>query len=255
MKPIAAIIVFFSLMLPSLFLSYGNYTITKEYIINDVNQALAQTILYKAYDHITVDTLKVFRSKLQIDQLKETSYLSICTEEPSKIPFCSDTMSYKIGDERLHIRAYPNCSKAAIFGMSEQKLPSILFIISILWGLSSIMFFRMKSSEKVNDHIESEMINVGALHFSKSSNLFFDETRKEIYFTPMQYQLMKMFMIAKGHRLSMEEICHTLWPGKEDARDTLYTLVRRIKPVLEKACNVKIETEKGHFYVLKTKKI
>ncbi|WP_283388958.1 helix-turn-helix domain-containing protein [Barnesiella viscericola] len=253
MKPIAAIIVFFSLMLPSLFLSYGNYTTTKEYIINDVNQALAQTILYKTYDHITVDTLKVFRSKLQIDQLKETSYLSICTEEPSKIPFCSDTMSYKIGDERLHIRAYPNCSKAAIFGMSEQKLPSILFIISILWGLSSIMFFRMKPSEKVNNIIELETISVGALHFSKSSNLFFDEARKEIYFTPMQYQLMKMFIIAKNHRLSVEEICHSLWPGKEDARDTLYTLVRRIKPVLERACNVKIEAEKGHFYVLKTK--
>lgn len=253
MKPIAAIIVFFSLMLPSLFLSYGNYTTTKEYIINDVNQALAQTILYKTYDHITVDTLKVFRSKLQIDQLKETSYLSICTEEPSKIPFCSDTMSYKVGDERLYIRAYPNCSKAAIFDMSEQKLPSILFIISILWGLSSIMFFRMKPSENVNNIIESGTISVGTLYFSKSSNRFWNEKRQEIYFTPMQHRLMQMFIAADGNRLSVEEICHTLWPGKEDARDTLYTLVRRIKQVLEKACNVKIETEKGHFYVLKTK--
>lgn len=253
MKPIAAIIVFFSLMLPSLFLSYGNYTTTKEYIINDVNQALAQTILYKTYDHITVDTLKVFRSKLQIDQLKETSYLSICTEAPSNVTFCSDTMSYKVGDERLYIRAYPNCSKAAIFDMSEQKLPSILFIISILWGLSSIMFFRMKPSENVNNIIESGTISVGTLYFSKSSNRFWNEKRQEIYFTPMQHRLMQMFIAADGNRLSVEEICHTLWPGKEDARDTLYTLVRRIKQVLEKACNVKIETEKGHFYVLKTK--
>lgn len=38
-----AITVFFSLMIPSLFLSYGNYTTAKEYIIDDVNQALTQT--------------------------------------------------------------------------------------------------------------------------------------------------------------------------------------------------------------------
>lgn len=254
MKPIAAIIVFFSLMLPSLVLGFGNYATTKENIIADVNQALAQTILDKSSDRITVDTLRVFRSKLKIDELRATSYLSICTEAPSNVTFCSDTMSYKVGDERLYIRAYPNCSKAAIFGMSEQKLPSILFIISILWGLSSIMFFRMKPSENVNNIIESETISVGSLHFSKSSNRFWNEKRQEIYFTPMQHRLMQMFIAADGHRLSVEEICHTLWPGKEDARDTLYTLVRRIKPVLGKACNVKIEAERGHFYVLKTEK-
>ena len=47
MKPITAITVFFSLMIPSLFLSYGNYTIAKEYIIDDVNQALAQTVVFQ----------------------------------------------------------------------------------------------------------------------------------------------------------------------------------------------------------------
>lgn len=67
MKPITALIVFFSLMLPSLILSYGNYTTTKEYIIEDVNQALAQTILLKKYDRITADTLKVYRSNLKIE--------------------------------------------------------------------------------------------------------------------------------------------------------------------------------------------
>lgn len=97
MKPITAITVFFSLMIPSLFLSYGNYTTAKEHIIDDVNQALAQTILYKQSDRITADTLKVYRSKLKIDQLKKTSYLAMCTEETSNVSFCSDTMTYKCG--------------------------------------------------------------------------------------------------------------------------------------------------------------
>lgn len=252
MKPITAIIVFFSLMLPSLMLSFGNYAITKEHIIADVNQALAQTILYKSSDHITADTLKVFRSKLKIDELRETSYLSICTAEPSKVAFCSDTMSYKVGNERLHIRAYPNCSKAAIFGMSEQKIPSILFALSLIWGAFSIMYLRTKPLRE-NYPVESGVIAVGTLYFSKSSNLFLNEKKQEIYFTPMQHRLMQMFVAADNHKLSVEEICQTLWPGKDDARDTLYTLIRRLKPILESVSNVRIEAMKGHFYILTTK--
>lgn len=96
MNPFIAITVFFSLMIPSLFLSYGNYTTAKEYIIDDVNQALAQIILHKQSDRITTDTLKMYRSKLKIDQPKETSYLVMCTEESSHVSFCSDTMTYNI---------------------------------------------------------------------------------------------------------------------------------------------------------------
>lgn len=69
----------------------------------------------------------------------------------------------------------------------------------------------------------------------------------------MQHQLMKMLITTKNHRLSIKEICHCLWPGKEDARDTLYTLVHRLKPILEKVSDVKIETVNGHFYILKTR--
>lgn len=87
MKPITAIIVFFSLMFPALFLGYNNYAEAKENIIKDVNQALAKTVIYKMPTKITADTLQVFKSNLQINQLKETSYLSLCTEEPSKITF------------------------------------------------------------------------------------------------------------------------------------------------------------------------
>ena len=74
MKPITAIIVFFSLMFPALFLGYNNYAEAKENIIKDVNQALAKTVIYKMPTKITADTLQVFKSNLQINLLKETSY-------------------------------------------------------------------------------------------------------------------------------------------------------------------------------------
>ena len=73
MKPITAIIVFFSLMFPALFLGYNNYAEAKENIIKDVNQALAKTVIYKMPTKITADTLQVFKSNLQINQLKETT--------------------------------------------------------------------------------------------------------------------------------------------------------------------------------------
>ena len=92
MKPIVAIIVFFSLMVPSLFLGYANYMTAKENIIEDVNQALVKTVLSSHPERITADTLRVFKSNLQIGQLKGTSYLSLCTDEPSKVSFCSDTV-------------------------------------------------------------------------------------------------------------------------------------------------------------------
>ena len=96
MNPFIAITVFFSLMIPSLFLSYSNYTTTKKYILDDVNLALTQTILYKQSDRITADTLKVYRSNLKIDMFKKTSYLALCTEESSNVSFCSNTMTYNI---------------------------------------------------------------------------------------------------------------------------------------------------------------
>ena len=251
MKPITAIIVFFSLMLPSLFLSYGNYTTAKEHIIDDVNQALAQTILYKIPDQITADTLRIYRSKLKIEQLKETSYLTICTDEPSKSALCSDTMSYKYGNERLHIRAYPNCSKAAVFGMSEQTIPGMLFTISMLWGIFSIIYLHKKNNVSLSIKTDDQSIVFGNLRFSDSRSMFYNEHEEEIHFTPMQFAFMKMLITSEYRKMSVTEICDKLWPGKDNAKESLYTLVRRLKPVVENNSNIRIISDKGGYYSLK----
>lgn len=253
MKPITAIIVFFSLMVPPLFLGYANYTTAKENIIEDVNQALAKTVLYEKPVRITADTLRVFRSNIQISLLKETSYLSLCTEEPSKIPFCSDTVSFKTENERLYIRAYPNCSKATIFSISEQTFPSILLAISVLWGIFSMIYLHRKGIATLIASSDCQIVTFGNLFFSTSSGQFYNEQKETIHFTPMQLSLMKMLMISENKRLSADEICHNLWPKKENARETLYTLIRRLKPIVEKNSNVKIIAGKGGYYALSIK--
>lgn len=253
MRPTIAITVFFSLMLSALFLGYVNYATAKEKIIEDVNQALAKTVLCKKPDKITIDTLHIFKSNLQISQLKETSYLSLCTDEPSRISFCSDTISFKTEDERLYIRAYPNCSRATIFSVSEQTLPEILFLISLLWGMFSTVYLRKKDNTSPYTAFNNQVAIFGNLFYSASSNQFYDEKKEVIYFTPMQLSLMKMLMASENKRLSVDEICHSLWPGKTNAKESLYTLVRRLKPIVERNSNVRIVAEKGGYYVLSIK--
>lgn len=252
MKPTTAIIVFFSLMLTSLFLGYNNYKTAKENIIEDINQALAKTILNDKANRITKDTLNVFKSNLQMNKLKETAYLTLCTEEPSNVSFCSDTMIYKCGEERLHVRAYPNCSKAAIFSMSEQTFPGMLFIASLLWGMFSMFYLNHKKSQYPSLQLDNQPIVFGDLTFSDSHSLFYNGNNEEIHFTPMQFAFMKILITSECKKVPVNDICKKLWPGKDNSKETLYTLVRRLKPVVESNSNVRIISDNGGYYSLKT---
>ena len=72
----------------------------------------------------------------------------------------------------------------------------------------------------------------------------------EVKFTPMQQQLMEMLWLSPSHQLSKAEICDALWPKKPDASETLYTLVRRLKPIIEEHSDLKIESDRGKSYGL-----
>ena len=62
---------------------------------------------------------------------------------------------------------------------------------------------------------------------------------------------MEMFFHSESHQLSKTEICDALWPKKDDANDTLYTLIRRLKPIIEEHSELKIESDRGRAYELK----
>ena len=73
----------------------------------------------------------------------------------------------------------------------------------------------------------------------------------EVKLTPMQQQLMEMLWQSPSHQLSKAEICDALWPKKPDASETLYTLIRRLKPIIEEQSDLKIESDRGKSYSLK----
>lgn len=59
-----------------------------------------------------------------------------------------------------------------------------------------------------------------------------------------------MFYSHQAHALSKQEICETLWPKKPDASDTLYTLIRRLRPIVEQSGRLKIVTDRENGYSL-----
>ena len=66
----------------------------------------------------------------------------------------------------------------------------------------------------------------------------------------MQQQLMEMLWLSPTRQLSKAEICDALWPKKPDASETLYTLIRRLKPIIEEHSDLKIESDRGKAYGL-----
>ena len=62
-----------------------------------------------------------------------------------------------------------------------------------------------------------------------------------------------MLWQAPSHSVSKDELCAALWPKKEDANDTLYTLVRRLKPILEACSGLQIVAHRGRNYSLEIK--
>ena len=91
---------------------------------------------------------------------------------------------------------------------------------------------------------------LGRMVYAASDHSFRDWHGEKIAFTPMQQQLMELFINATDRKLSKAVICETLWPKKPDASETLYTLIRRLKPIVSERCGLKIVADRGDGYRL-----
>jgi hypothetical protein len=227
------LVVFIILIFTTTYSFLYSYYNTKSQIEYDVNKALELTLIDMPDNIITTDTIKCYRGHITIAELKDTAYIAMQTvRKENKI--------------ETKLIAEANCSPLTIINISNQKYSSILFCISIIWLLTSFYY-----SKKYNTHVPSTKLTFGGIIYSNEE--FMTEKGNPIHLTPMQYSLMKMFMDSNSHTLSKQEICDKLWPKKNDASDTLYTLIKRIKPIIEKNSNLKIESDRGKSYSLKLK--
>ncbi len=221
------------LMLCALCTGINSYNRTKGLIAQDVNSALEQVLAKMPDNVVTTDTIRCYRNCLTIAELKDTAGIAIRTVRR---------------DGRLETKlvAEANCSFATTFMMSDQKASGSLLMVGMLWLLGSLWYVRRNRSELI-----VQGLSYGGIVYNNDK--FMTQSGEQIHLTPMQHSLLEMFITAETHTLSKQEICDQLWPKKPDANDTLYTLIRRIKPIIEANSMLKIESDRSKSYSLKIK--
>ena len=219
------------LMLCALCAGINSYNRTKGMIAQDVNSALEQVLAKMPDNVVTTDTIRCYRNCLTIAELKDTAGIAIRTVRR---------------DGRLETKlvAEANCSFATTFMMSDQKASGSILLVGMLWLFGSLWYVRRNRSELI-----VQGLAYGGIVYNNDK--FMTQSGEQIHLTPMQHSLLEMFITAETHTLSKQEICNRLWPKKPDANDTLYTLIRRIKPILETHSTLKIESDRGKSYSLK----
>ncbi len=228
MKQKYLVIILFVLIVASGATSLRSYRTTERQIERDMGQALSAALAQQQSDVITQDTIRTFNSNLQIAELRGKATIAVDTK----------------GRE---FRAYARCSEATIFSLSDQRLTAVLWSMTLLWA--AFCFYRRR-----HEMLQmAGMLQYGGLCFAEAEGTFYDAKGQRIKLTPMQQQLMEMFFRSEAHQLTKTEICDALWPKKLDASETLYTLIRRLKPVVEQHSNLKIESDRGRAYELTIK--
>ena len=218
MKQQYAVVVLFALIIASSMVSLTSYKTTEKLVTEDMNQALAKTLDEQQSDVISADTIQVFNKHLQMEALRGRAVLAVDTER--------------------EFRPRPQVSTATILSLSDQRPAMVLWSIALLWGLFCMYQHRRKMTLGL----------YGGL--ALQNGRFVNAKGCEVKFTPMQQQLMEMLWLSPSHQLSKAEICDALWPKKPDASETLYTLIRRLKPIIEEHSDLKIESDRGKSYGL-----
>lgn len=240
MKAYHSLIIFFLIVASAVVSSIRSYDNTRAAIVHDMNQALERTLQLKQEAWITPDTIRVYRSNLRIAWLREHSFVTYAVPD-SAAALCSERMRWQGGRQSLVFQSYATCSFATVFSMSNQQLPMSLSALSLLWIVLSMGYIKRH---------RKGLAAFGGLCFHAADRRFYDSHHRRVAFTPMQEQLLAMFFEAADHRLEKQAICDALWPKKPDATDTLYTLIRRLKPVVEEHSRLRIVADRGRAYEL-----
>ena len=222
--------IFLFVMLMAVVSAITSYKTTCTRISEDVNNALALTKYQMPCDVVSADTIRCYRDNITIAEIKETACLAMRTIR-------------KGNRHETELIAEANCDFSTVLMLSDQRASASLMLVGLLWLIGSTIYIRRHKPELI-----VQGITYGGLIFS--NDRFSNATGERIHLTPMQHTLLEMFLKSDDHTLTKQEICNRLWPKKPDANDTLYTLIRRIKPIIEANSNLKIESDRGKSYSL-----
>ena len=178
--------------------------------------------------------------------LASDTVLWIAADLPAAYP-----QKMKIG---VSFQGYVNGSFGTVFELMNKSLPGLFFCLSLLLSsCHAYLFYSGKFSRwkpEVLSASDTRTIAYGNMSLSCDTSCFYKEDREKLKMTPQQYTVMEMFFRSPTHILTRTEICETLWPGKINADETLNTLIRRLRPLVEENSNLKITTDRGRAYIL-----
>ena len=230
------ILIFLLLCLTAIATSCGSYRKAERNIENDLKQALAKTINEKGMETMRQDSIRAYRSiartegeMMTIAVGDETLRRHLRNPQLGEMAFITYTVRCERGGWKVTFDTEAKCSAVMIWSLSDQRLSAWLAVMALL---SLALSFRGRRQLQ-----PITMDSFSATHL-----------------TPMQRQLMEMFVASGSHRLSKHEICDALWPKKDDASETLYALISRLKRELDKTSSFDIISDRGRAYILKRRK-
>ena len=229
-------ILFLAFVAGAMVTGIGSYKATEYRIRQDVQKALAMTMRELPCDKVDADTIRCYRRHITIAEVRHTACIAVRTIGQGK-------------QQRTELLADHGCGFVDVLMMSDQKAAGTMLAAGLLWLLGSLWYMRRKGMATAVVQ-GAEGMAYGGLLYDAAQSRFSTAEGKTLRLTPMQQQLMEMLFTADDHTISKQAICDRLWPKKSDANDTLYTLVRRLKQVVESNSSLRIESERGRAYRL-----
>ena len=248
-----------ALMIASLVASCFSYSNAKQNIADDLNDAMLalanenselwtrqDTIAALRQMHETTHKPMIYQAsdvKFRNAALKEDAYFTLAlVDKKNAAPkiqgnkIASDSIMLvpekAVDGLAIQVQGFADCSMASVFAASDQTLPGVLFTLSIL-SMASMFVWRRKNIE------QSELTIEAIAQMSLDG----------IKLTPMQRQFAQLLIEAPGMKVDKTTLCTALWGNKDNAEESLYTLVRRTKTALADV-NIEIVCNRGDSYEL-----
>ena len=250
-----------ALMLASVISCCFSYSKAKQNIANDLNDAMFALANENSELWTRPDTIAAIRQMYEATHkpiiyeasdvnfrttaLKDEAYFTLALVDKKNI--APKIRENKISSDSImlvpecatdgfaiKVQVFADCSMASVFSASDQTLPGILFLLSIL-SLTGMFVWRKRTPV---------MSQAGVVAVPATPTL------DGIKLTPMQRQFAQMLLDAPDMKVDKRTLCEALWDNKSNAEESLYTLVRRTKTALAKA-NMEIICNRGDSYELR----
>ncbi len=247
-----------ALMIASLVSSCFSYSLAKQDLTDDLNEAMISLVNHNSCLWTRCDTIEALRHmhetthKPLIYQASDVNFRnkSLCdvafytlalVDVNSGVPkfegnkIVSDSIMLvpeKSADgQTVYVQGFADCSMASVFAASDQTLPGVLFTLSI-FSMAGMITLRRKNSTAAAIGITTISDRLHAVRL-----------------TPMQRQLTRMLLDAPGMKVDKSTLCAVLWNNKCNAEESLYTLVKRTKTALGDS-GIEILCNRGESYEL-----